>query len=73
MPASREFVIKNGDKPALVFGDGKRGRVPPTKPKKVVDTTGAGDSFGGAYLAGRLIGLRSARRGTARPCGGGAR
>ena len=52
-----EFVIKNGDKPALVLGDGKSGRVPPTRPKKVVDTTGAGDSFGGAYLAGRLIGL----------------
>ena len=52
-----EFVIKNGDKAALVFGDGKSGRIPPTKPKKVVDTTGAGDSFGGAYLAGRLVGL----------------
>jgi 2-dehydro-3-deoxygluconokinase len=54
---TNEFVIKNGDKAALLFGDGKGGRIPPTKPKKVVDTTGAGDSFGGAYLAGRLIGL----------------
>ncbi len=53
----REFVIKHGEKDALVFGDGIRGRVPPTKPKRVVDTTGAGDSFGGAYLAGRLMDL----------------
>jgi 2-dehydro-3-deoxygluconokinase len=49
-----EFVIKNGDKAALVFGDGKRRRVPPAKPERVVDTTGAGDSFAGAYLAARL-------------------
>jgi 2-dehydro-3-deoxygluconokinase len=56
-PGSREFVIKNGDRPALVFGDGKRGEVPPVKPKRLVDTTGAGDSFSGGYLAGRLLGL----------------
>jgi 2-dehydro-3-deoxygluconokinase len=49
-----EFVIKNGDEPALVFSDGAEDSVPPAKPKKIVDTTGAGDSFGGAYLAGRL-------------------
>jgi 2-dehydro-3-deoxygluconokinase len=52
-----EFVIKNGDEPAIVFGDGKHGTVPPAKPRKIVDTTGAGDSFGGAYLAGRIVGL----------------
>ena len=52
-----EFVIKNGEAPAVVFGDGVHGRVPPTKPKRIVDTTGAGDSFSGAYLAGRLVGL----------------
>jgi 2-dehydro-3-deoxygluconokinase len=63
-----EFVIKNGDKPALVFGDAKRGEVPPMRPKKMVDTTGAGDSFSGAYLAGRTLGLdplRAARLGHA--------
>ena len=53
----KEFVVKNGDESAVVFGDGKRGLVPPAKPKRIVDTTGAGDSFGGAYLAGRLVGL----------------
>jgi 2-dehydro-3-deoxygluconokinase len=52
-----EFVIKLGDKPAVVFGDGVHGEVPPAKPRKIVDTTGAGDSFGGAYLAGRIVGL----------------
>jgi 2-dehydro-3-deoxygluconokinase len=52
-----EFVVKNGEKPVLVFGDGIHGKVPPTKPPRLVDTTGAGDSFSGAYLAGRIIGL----------------
>jgi len=52
-----EYVIKNGDQPVLVFGDGVHGEVPPVKPRKVVDTTGAGDSFSGAYLAGRILGF----------------
>ncbi len=52
-----EFVLKNGDKPVLVFGDGIHGKVPPTKPPRLVDTTGAGDSFSGAYLAGRILEL----------------
>ena len=52
-----EFVVKNGDKPVMVFGDRIGGQVPPVKPKRVVDTTGAGDSFSGAYLAGRIMGL----------------
>lgn len=54
---AQEYVIKNGDQPVLVFGDGVQGRVPPVRPRKVVDTTGAGDSFSGAYLAGRILGM----------------
>jgi sugar/nucleoside kinase (ribokinase family) len=30
------------------------------RPERVVDTTGAGDSFSGAYLSGRLLGLEPA-------------
>jgi 2-dehydro-3-deoxygluconokinase len=52
----REIVVKNGDKPCLVVRDGARELVEPAKPEKIVDTTGAGDSFGGAYLAARLLG-----------------
>jgi 2-dehydro-3-deoxygluconokinase len=29
----------------------------PTRPVAATDTTGAGDSFNGAYLAGRLAGM----------------
>ena len=52
----REIVVKNGDKPCLVVSEGVREFVPPGKPEKIVDTTGAGDSFGGAYLSARLLG-----------------
>jgi 2-dehydro-3-deoxygluconokinase len=39
------------------MADGGREIVPPVVPEKIVDTTGAGDAFGGAYLAGRIVGL----------------
>jgi 2-dehydro-3-deoxygluconokinase len=52
-----EFVVKNGDRPCLVVAEGRREAVPPFVPEKIVDTTGAGDAFGGAYLAGRIVGL----------------
>ena len=43
--------------------------MPAVKPERVVDTTGAGDSFGGAYLAGAADrhGARRRRRGSAMP------
>ena len=62
----REIVVKNGDKPCLVVGEGAREFVPPVTPRRIVDTTGAGDSFGGAYLSARLLGrtpLEAARLG----------
>ena len=55
-----EVVVKNGDEPCLVAAEGKIEIVPPVAPEQVIDTTGAGDSFCGAYLAGRLLGTHPA-------------
>lgn len=48
-----EIVIKDGENPVLV-SKGDMITVVPTQPVRTVDTTGAGDSFNGGYLAGRL-------------------
>lgn len=46
-----EQVVKDGGKGAtLVFGE-KRSHVPSAQVEKIVDTTSAGDSFNGAFLA----------------------
>lgn len=50
-----EIVVKDGEAPALVVADGAKSLVPAVK-VEAVDTTGAGDSFNGAYLATRLLG-----------------
>jgi len=51
----REVVVKDGGEPAhLSFGD--QHEVIPAIAGEVVDATGAGDSFNGAYLAARLTG-----------------
>lgn len=50
-----EVVVKRGAEPALVeTSDGAR--LVPARTARAVDTTGAGDSFCGGYLAGRLAG-----------------
>ncbi|WLR91485.1 sugar kinase [Shinella zoogloeoides] len=46
-----DLVVKDGSEGAtLVFGD-KRSHVPSAKVETVIDTTSAGDSFNGAFLA----------------------
>lgn len=51
-----EIVVKNGEEPALVVSNGATERVPAVHVVAPVDTTGAGDSFNGGYLAARLAG-----------------
>lgn len=51
-----EVVVKNGEEPALIARNGGLQSVPAVHVAAPVDTTGAGDSFNGAYLAARLAG-----------------
>ena len=55
----KEIVVKNGEQPALVAADGGVRPVAAVS-TAALDTTGAGDSFNGAYLAARLAGLAPA-------------
>lgn len=53
----REVVVKNGSGPAFIAtADGVRESIPATKAEKVVDATGAGDSFNSGYLTARAKG-----------------
>lgn len=52
-----EVVVKNGEEPATILGRGVTETVPAVHVPSPVDTTGAGDSFNGAYLAARLAGI----------------
>lgn len=59
-----EAAVKNGDQPALI-ADPDGTTIVPGVTVQAVDTTGAGDSFNGAYLAARLKGeppVNAARR-----------
>jgi len=51
----KEIIVKDGENPALVSADGANEQVPAVR-VNAVDTTGAGDSFNGGYLAARLAG-----------------
>lgn len=51
-----EVVVKNGELPALIAENGNLRPVPAVHVATPVDTTGAGDSFNGGYLAARLAG-----------------
>lgn len=51
-----EVVVKDGSKEALIATPSERVRVAPKPNAKVVDATGAGDSFNGAYLSARING-----------------
>ncbi len=52
----REAAIKNGAEAALILHEERMRGVPAVAVTDPVDTTGAGDSFNGAYLAARLLG-----------------
>ncbi|RVC41543.1 sugar kinase, partial [Mesorhizobium sp. M4A.F.Ca.ET.090.04.2.1] len=51
-----EVVVKNGEDAALIAVKGAFQPVPAVHVATPVDTTGAGDSFNGGYLAARLAG-----------------
>lgn len=53
---AREIVVKNGSEPAFASAEGEEVLVNPKPVPTVVDATGAGDSFNGAYLAARIQG-----------------
>lgn len=52
-----EIVVKNGAAAAMLWSDGAAIEVAAVAVGDARDTTGAGDAFGGAYLAARLSGL----------------
>ena len=52
-----EVVVKDGSKEALIATAHERVRIAPKPGAKVVDATGAGDSFNGGYLSARLGGM----------------
>ena len=52
-----EIVVKNGQETVVLFTDGALTRVPTPVVRIIRDTTGAGDCFKAADLAGRLAGM----------------
>jgi 2-dehydro-3-deoxygluconokinase len=58
---AQEVAVKDGGAPAYVATQNSGQFVAPLAGAKVVDPTGAGDSFNGAYLAARLQGIEPAK------------
>ncbi|MCX8279444.1 sugar kinase [Phyllobacterium sp. 0TCS1.6C] len=52
----KEIIVKDGTAPALVVENGQQTSVPAIA-ARAVDTTGAGDSFNGAYISARVAGM----------------
>ncbi|RZA01489.1 MAG: sugar kinase [Moraxellaceae bacterium] len=50
----RELVLKRGAEDAVIITQGSQVHVPVPPVDKVIDTTGAGDTFNAGYLAARL-------------------
>lgn len=55
-----EVAVKNGAAPALIATRASLDEVPALRADKVVDATGAGDSFNAAYLTARIAGASPA-------------
>jgi 2-dehydro-3-deoxygluconokinase len=56
----RTVVIKQGGQGCVVSIDGRKSTVPAVKVAKVVDATGAGDSFNAGFLAATFAGKNAA-------------
>jgi len=54
---SRQLVLTNGEKDALVYTPSRRTNVSPVRLRHVENTLGCGDAFMGAYIAGYINGL----------------
>ncbi|MDB5351371.1 MAG: adoK [Planctomycetota bacterium] len=50
-------VVTHGAEGSSIFADGLEIRIPPAKPRQVVNPTGAGDSFRSGLVAGLALGL----------------
>jgi 2-dehydro-3-deoxygluconokinase len=60
---TEEVVVKLGPDGVLVLAGNQAITVPAEHVERVVDTTAAGDSFAGTYLAGRLAGADASQAG----------
>lgn len=54
---AEEVLVKNGGAEMVLAGGGRVRELPAMERVTPVDTTGAGDSFNGGYLAARLAGV----------------